>query len=454
MIRKQTVSFFLIISFLACSIILQYKHLVYAGNGANSDYTLGLKPAKPELWEDWAYVDGQPAADMVYSSSTVFELLQDKKYLELDEYFNRLNKLYLAGKLDEWWFMEATNLADLDAEAGLNEVEKWVKATDSAYAYQTKATLLQDIAWKMRGGGYYQDVTLVGGMGFNYYLHQSLEPIMAALARNPKLPQSYKALFSLSEGVSEFSSKLNEWNTLMETHLPQAFYPRMKVLDQLTPKWGGSYTKMREYALESQKFYDINPRLRYLLSYEWYEKGRFLEKNKKYEKAIEAYSKAIFHSAHTPWLDRRGLTYWKIQDYQKAKVDFETSLKVIPDGELPMKYLAKSYYKLGLKDLSKKMQQKYIDSYPQDHNGWSYRGFQEYEASNYSEAATYFKQAIKLKEKSTYDTYMYAASLYEIHHQDEKQALLAFVALCKREKCDDLRLKNINNAIKKRGFIE
>lgn len=419
----------------------------------NFDYTLGLEPGEPNIWEDWAYVDSQPAKSLIHSGPVVFSMLKSGQYAELDAYFDKLFQLYIGGKLDEWWFINAVDNAAWNDGAGLAEVDKWIEATDSAFAHQAKAISLQFMAWNIRGGSFVADTPDQDLTTFRSLLTQSLDSINAALELNPKLPSCYRALFTISQGVDKYNSKLDDWNYLMEINLPQAFYPRMKVLEKLTPRWGGSYAQMRDYAFEAQRFYDLNPRLRYLLGYEWYDRGARLESDKRYKEAVEAYSKAIYHGVFTTWLNRRGITYQNIDDHEMAKEDFETTLKIIPHDQVAIRRLAKSYYYLGFIEQSEKLLLQYIELYPTDPIGWSDRGYQQYDQKKFASAAKYFKKAISLNPQYSYASYMYAASLHEINHKDERAAILSFLTLCETATCEQWRVENAKRVLIERGFV-
>ncbi|CAD7782428.1 Tetratricopeptide repeat protein [Candidatus Methanoperedenaceae archaeon GB37] len=65
---------------------------------------------------------------------------------------------------------------------------------------------------------------------------------------------------------------------------------------------------------------------------EWIGKGKEYLAQKDYHKSIDAFSKAIEEGENTPEVHlSRGIAYFMISDYEKAKADFDQAIELNPD---------------------------------------------------------------------------------------------------------------------------
>jgi len=77
---------------------------------------------------------------------------------------------------------------------------------------------------------------------------------------------------------------------------------------------------------------------------QFYNKGVELQSAKDYQKAIEAYLRAIeFDDQYTDAMDNVGVCYRNIGDYASAKKYYEMSLKILPDNDVALINLALVY---------------------------------------------------------------------------------------------------------------
>ena len=130
--------------------------------------------------------------------------------------------------------------------------------------------------------------------------------------------------------------------------------------------------------------------------------ANFYKNSKNYEKAIEYYSKIISSlddnsEIKSDLLYRRGGSYERLGDYQKADEDLKYSLKINPDDAYVLNYLAYSWlerdYKIdeAMEMLEKAYALRSNDPYITDSIGWAY-----YLIDNFIEAEKYIKKAVEL----------------------------------------------------------
>jgi len=130
--------------------------------------------------------------------------------------------------------------------------------------------------------------------------------------------------------------------------------------------------------------------------------ANFYKNSKNYEKAIEYYTKIISSLSEnseikSDLLYRRGGSYERLGDYQKADEDLKYSLKINPDDAYVLNYLAYSWlerdYQIdeAMEMLEKAYTLRSNDPYITDSIGWAH-----YLIENYNEAEKYIKKAVEL----------------------------------------------------------
>ena len=147
-----------------------------------------------------------------------------------------------------------------------------------------------------------------------------------------------------------------------------------------------------------KKFNKIeNPNLRMI-----FDIANFYKNSKKYEKAIKNYTQIISSLSDdseikSDLLYRRGGSYERLGDYEKADKDLLNSLKINPEDAYVLNYLAYSWlerdYQIdkAMEMLEKAYALRSNDPYITDSIGWAY-----YLLDDYVEAEKYIKKAVEL----------------------------------------------------------
>ena len=133
-----------------------------------------------------------------------------------------------------------------------------------------------------------------------------------------------------------------------------------------------------------------------------FDMANFYKNSKEYLKAIEYYSKIIDNievnaQVKSDLLYRRGGSYERIGEYEKADKDLLNSLMINPDDAYVLNYLAYSWlerdYKINeaIRMLEKAYASKSNDPYIIDSIGWAY-----YLIDDYTKAENFLKRAVEL----------------------------------------------------------
>ena len=148
----------------------------------------------------------------------------------------------------------------------------------------------------------------------------------------------------------------------------------------------------------SSKFNKINnPNIKMV-----FDIANFYKNSKKYEKAIKYYTEIILSLSADSEIKsdlfyRRGGSYERVKDYNKADKDLLQSLKINPDDAYVLNYLAYSWLERdhqidkAMEMLEKAYALRKNDPYIIDSIGWAF-----YLTENYVEAEKYIKRAVEL----------------------------------------------------------
>ena len=133
-----------------------------------------------------------------------------------------------------------------------------------------------------------------------------------------------------------------------------------------------------------------------------YDIGNIYKKFKNYEKAIDYYSMLLSNIdkntlIYADVLYRRGGSFERIGNFEKADIDLLNSLEIRPDDPYTLNYLAYSWlernYKIqeAIQMLEKAYKEKENDPYITDSVGWGY-----YLIGDYQNAEKYLRRAVEL----------------------------------------------------------
>ncbi|MSP09989.1 MAG: hypothetical protein EXR14_00090 [Pelagibacteraceae bacterium] len=221
----------------------------------------------------------------------------------------------------------------------------------------------------------------------NFYINLSIY-------LNPKFKFNYSLVaenFYINEQYDEAKKILINFNENDEFY----YWYRIKKEADIIVKQKNKDEGLKYISSKFEKI--INPSSKML-----FDMGNFYKNSKKYNKAIEYYSKIISTLDDTSYIKadllyRRGGSYERMTNFKKADEDLLHSLKINPDDAYVLNYLAYSWlerdYKIdeAIKMLEKAYLQEKDDPFIIDSIGWAY-----YLTSNYIEAEKYLKRAVEL----------------------------------------------------------
>ena len=179
--------------------------------------------------------------------------------------------------------------------------------------------------------------------------------------------------------------------------------------------------------------------------------ANFYKNSKNYEEAIRYYTSLISSFENnseikSDILYRRGGSYERLGQYEKADEDLINSLKINPDDAYVLNYLAYSWLERDIRIekamemLKKAYSLKKNDPYITDSIGWAY-----YLINNYVEAEKYIKRAVELMPEDPTVNDHYGDILWKLNRNIQARYFWNYV-LDLDETDDDLK-KIINTKI-------
>ena len=173
------------------------------------------------------------------------------------------------------------------------------------------------------------------------------------------------------------------------------YWYRVKKEAQIIAKQRNKKESLNYITAEFDKIYKPNDKILFDIA-------NFYKNSKEYEKAIKYYSKIIytlddFSEMKSDLLYRRGGSYERIGNYEKADEDLLNALRINSDDAYVLNYLAYSWlernYKINeaIEMLEKAYSLKNNDPYIIDSIGWAY-----YLINDYLKAENFLKRAVEL----------------------------------------------------------
>ena len=215
----------------------------------------------------------------------------------------------------------------------------------------------------------------------SFFLNNKFTPNKTLLAENFFYQKKY-----------ELSKKI--YNSLKSIGPIYSWYASKSIAIILSDTEGKEYSASN---LENEFNLLSNPNFKH-----YYELANFYKDNEYYKESIKYYSLALKnirqdHSLIPKILDRRGTSYERLGDWEKAEKDLTESLRILPDQAHVLNYLAYSRIEKkintgkALKMLKRATKLRKNDGYIIDSLGWAY-----YANKNYVDAEKFLQRAVEL----------------------------------------------------------
>jgi tetratricopeptide (TPR) repeat protein len=382
-------------------------------------------------------------------------LLAHQRYADLNRYFEEFQASFEADLKREYWPIDAgDSFASAEPELGA-ALDGWVAATPDAFPpYLARGTYWTTTAFVRRGSDWARNTA---GEDFDAMrdalIHASAD-LEHALSMRPKLVAARR-----QQLLARDSKKARAILDQALAVCPSCFQIRITYIYTITPRWGGSYEAMRQFATQSAN--PAFPRLKLLKGYENADRADLLDTEKKYEEALVAIQRACSLGEHWEFLLDRAKTENRKGDLVAAKKDLDRAIELRP-GRPEMLFerasvsRASSQWESAGRDLLEALR-----SNPTDANGrWLldrviaglvYEGWEHYRAHRKNDALRVYDLAAELAPKNGEVQSRRGSIVMGVAPQEQPPEIAALEAAAEKAPDDFRAHQALDYALAKRG---
>jgi tetratricopeptide (TPR) repeat protein len=220
----------------------------------------------------------------------------------------------------------AFNVSETDVSA---QIDEWIETRPKSYqAHLARAYCDLTMALDARGEKFARETSEEQFRVMRRYLDKAEEEARASIELQPRNVAAYRVLVV----IARYSGR--RFGQLTDEALrafPASMVLRVNTMDSLQPKWHGNVELMEQFAQKSQEYAGQNRNLRALLGYPDWGRGEVLRLDKRYDEAIEMYTKAIgIGGEQAEFLIGRSLAARRSHRYDLAISDGRRALELHP----------------------------------------------------------------------------------------------------------------------------
>jgi len=260
------------------------------------------------------------------SEKELKQYLAAQQYHELESILRDLDRKTRQDIVWENAYLSAVWKFHPDNGFDVRQLDQWVSETRSAWSYLARGTYYNGAAWNARGNAYASKTSQHQMQEFHRLQGLAYQDLITARDKDRDLLPIYSALMSVSTTQKQVSEK-EVLEQAIEAN-PAGYYYRYAYLQNLLPKWGGSYGEMAKFAEDTSPYYALNPRLWLLQGFVAAEKAHPNAHNDSNNACIQLYNEALQFGAHSDWLSHRAFCLSNKGDQESALKDITLSMKL------------------------------------------------------------------------------------------------------------------------------
>jgi len=276
-------------------------------------------------------------------------LLESQQLKDLNTVLENYQNLFEEDFRNEYKIYDAYYKAFGITDPSYEELfKKWIHAfPDKWQPYLAIAEYYHAKGWENRGFKLARDTSQGQFENMQLYFSKAKENIETALAIKPDLMIGHNLLISIFNANGDDEAESRTINEAIEL-FPESFLIRSSGSWAKEPRWGGSYVEMEKIAKNGEKYSDVNPRLTILYGFIYYDQGRIFKRNKKYQEALDLFTKAISFGEHWVFYYYIAETYhFDLKEYDNALVNINRSIEFRPTMERSQRLRSRIYFAQG-----------------------------------------------------------------------------------------------------------
>ena len=117
-------------------------------------------------------------------------------------------------------------------------------------AQTTRAARITAEGWKIRGDGWARTVTQPQWVAFREHLNRAEQLLIEVTAREPRLGYAWLERMTTCQGLSLGADEARRRYDRLSAHAPHTYIAGFRLMQQLLPKWSGSWEQVSAFAAE------------------------------------------------------------------------------------------------------------------------------------------------------------------------------------------------------------
>jgi TPR repeat protein len=187
------------------------------------------------------------------NTKSLYQLLRQARYSDLDRHFHSIQSAYENGLLDEYVLADGFNQLCFEILPSFQWLLNWHKAMPESYAANyCVASWCAGEGWDSRGQGTANEVTETGWQGLVSWHERAKEYAEKSLSLSTKPILSYALLGNLqrsggSQRIDLKRSIFPDWYQQGLRIAPDSVLLRIQLMQLLRPEWGGSKQVLAQF---------------------------------------------------------------------------------------------------------------------------------------------------------------------------------------------------------------
>jgi tetratricopeptide (TPR) repeat protein len=275
-------------------------------------------------------------------------MLRHEQPEELNVILEEYQNLFEKDPRHEYKVNDAYRAFDITDPSYEEFLKKWINACPDKYQpYLAISQYYYARGWEKRGYKWAKETKEEQFKGMQLYFSKAEENLKVALNINPRLIVGYHILIGIYNADGDDAAE-NSAIEKASALFPHSFLIKSDSLWAKEPRWGGSYVLMEEIAKDAEKYCAANPKLSALYGFIYFDQGRNSRRNKRYEEAIDLFTKAISFGDHWAFYNERAEVYhFYLKEYDRALEDIDRSIKLRPTIDKSYRMRSRIYFAKG-----------------------------------------------------------------------------------------------------------
>jgi len=257
------------------------------------------------------------------------QMLQDEQFDQLNSVLEEYQNIFEKNQTDEYKVYDAYRTFDFTVASFEDLFKKWIDTSPDKYQpYLAIAQFYYAKGWESRGYKWKKDTSEKQFEEMGLFFEKAEDNLNIALEINPNLMIAYNTLIGIYNANGNDESEDRIIAKTFEL-FPHSFLIKSTISWAKEPRWGGSYKQMENLAKNFEKFSDKNPKIPVLYGFIYYDQARNFKRNKKHEKALELFNKALNFGDHWSFYNERAKIYhYDLKSYDQALEDAHRSIEL------------------------------------------------------------------------------------------------------------------------------